>query len=126
MTEELTMTQKVQEYADENEATMLLCDPQDLYNDAILGVFDDENGPRVVYSKQKMVEALAAAFALHPPENTKHVHDAESCTDECDLEFDEGSDDPEQDAIDFLEFNTFNACVGPEGPIYIDDLSDRF
>lgn len=109
MTDEPTMTQKVHEYADENEVTMLLCDPQDLYNDAILGVFDDENGPRVVYSQQKMVVALAAAFALHPADALDG----------------DGPPDHEQDAREFLEFNTFGAYVGPEGPIYIDDLSDR-
>lgn len=105
MTDEMTMTQKIHEYADEQEATMLLLNPQDLYDRAILGVVDG----RVAYSMQKMNECLAESFRIIGPEEGEDPE-----------EF-----DPEQMAIEFHDVNTFTAYVGPEGPIYIDDLSDR-
>lgn len=49
-----SITEKIHEYADENEATMLLCEPQDLYDRAIIGVVETLGlEPRVAYSAQK-------------------------------------------------------------------------
>lgn len=108
--EQSTMTQRVHEYADENEATMLLCEPKSLYDPAILGVVEGiEGGPRVAYSMQKMIECLAGSMATAGAEVGE----------------DPDEHDYEAEAREFLDFNTFNAYVGPEGPIYINDLSDR-
>lgn len=53
----------------------------------------DDDNHRVVYSKQKCVEVLVS----------------------------EG--ETEEDAISYLEYNTFYAYVGEKTPIFIDDLS---
>lgn len=53
----------------------------------------DDNNHRVVYSKQKCVEVLVSEGEI------------------------------EEDAISYLEYNTFYAYVGEKTPIFIDDLS---
>jgi hypothetical protein len=62
------------------------------YDNAILGVIDEFTFPRVVYSKRAMIDILIQ-------EKMK-----------------------EQDAIEHLEYNVWNAYVANNGPLYINDL----
>lgn len=63
----------------------------DGFDDAIIGIEDTGAEPRVCYSKQKCIQIL----------------------------IEEGMD--ELDAIEHLEYNTFNAYVGDKTPLWIDD-----
>ena len=79
----------------------------DGYDQAIVGITD--NG-QLVYSKEKMVELLLEA-------------DAKSITDATDKHDNEGLEPmTEEDAWEFLEFNTFCAYVGEQTPIYINQF----
>ena len=62
----------------------------DGFDDCIIGVSDDFGKMRVVYSVEKMIENLMS------------------------------SGDTYLDAIDWLEFNTLNAWVGENTPIYVE------
>jgi len=63
----------------------------DGFDDAIIGIEDTGEEPRVCYSKQRCIEIL----------------------------LEEGMD--EMAAIEHLEYNTFNAYVGAKTPLWIDD-----
>ena len=63
----------------------------DGFDDAIIGIEDTGEEPRVCYSKQRCIEILLQ----------------------------EGMD--EMAAIEHLEYNTFNAYVGAKTPLWIDD-----
>lgn len=62
------------------------------YDDAILGVIDEYTFPRIVYSKRAMIDILIQ----------------------------EGMQ--EIDAIEHLQYNTWGAYVGNNGPLYVSDL----
>ena len=62
----------------------------DGFDDCIIGVSDDFGKMRVVYSVEKMIENLMS------------------------------SGDTYLDAIEWLEFNTLNAWVGENTPIYVE------
>jgi len=62
----------------------------DGFDDCIIGISDDFGKLRVVYSVEKMIESLMS------------------------------SGDTYLDAIDWLEFNTLNAWVGENTPIYME------
>jgi hypothetical protein len=68
----------------------------DGFDQAIIGLCIECSPARVVYDKQKMVEIL--------------------------MKEDEMS---EEDAIDFLEYNTWNAYVGEGTPIYVTVMSKQ-
>lgn len=68
----------------------------DGFDAAIIGICIECIPARVVYDKQKMVDIL--------------------------MEEDEMS---EEDAIDFLEYNTWNAYVGEGTPIYVTIMSKQ-
>ena len=63
------------------------------YNSAIIGVSGGNDSGRVAYSMSKMVEIAARELAV---------------------DWDE--------ALDWLEYNTFGAYVGEYTPIYVDDF----
>jgi len=63
----------------------------DGFDEAIIGIEDTGEEPRVCYSKQKCIEIL----------------------------MEEGCD--ELEAIEHLEYNTFSAYVGAKTPLWIDD-----
>ncbi len=65
----------------------------DGYNAAIIGISCGCDSGRVVYSIPKMVDICAEALAVD--------HD---------------------EALEWLEYNTFNAFVGEYTPIYVDDF----
>jgi len=65
----------------------------DGYNDAIIGVSSGFDSGRIVYSVSKMIEICMQALATDYEE-----------------------------ALEWLEYNTFGAFVGEYTPIYVDDL----
>ena len=77
----------------------------DGFDDAILGLNTD-GFSRVVYSKKKMIEILATELAKNP--------------DTDDPEY-----DPELEAIQCLEYNTYTAYMGEGTPLYNDDDIDE-
>jgi len=68
----------------------------DGFDQAIIGLCIECSPARVVYDKQKMVEILMKEDEM-----------------------------PEEDAIDFLEYNTWNAYVGEGTPIYVTVMSKQ-
>jgi hypothetical protein len=64
------------------------------YDSAIIGVASGCDTGRIVYSIQKMIEICMEALSTDYEE-----------------------------ALEWLEYNTFNAYVGEYTPIYLDDLS---
>lgn len=68
----------------------------DGYDDAVIGIAYDEDLPRVVYSKEKMIDIMMDMFK-----------------DEDDVE------DPFKEAMEFLEYNVWGAYVGTGTPMYI-------
>jgi hypothetical protein len=66
----------------------------DGFDDAIIGVTYCEGIAKIVYSKSKMIDILVQ------DQNLQVI-----------------------DAIDYLEFNTWNAYIGEETPIYIDEMN---
>ena len=69
----------------------------DGFDDAIIGFNEDDWV--VVYSRQKCVDILASEFSEEV-----------------------GVSNPEEVALEYLEFNTFSAYVGEKTPLFIDDL----
>ena len=68
----------------------------DGYDDAIIGVCVGFDSGRVAYSMQKMIEIAAKDLSV---------------------DYDE--------AIEWLEYNTFGAFVGNNTPIYVNDLCEE-
>lgn len=68
----------------------------DGFDDAILGLNTEGKSPRVVYSKEKMINIMAE-------------------------ELKEDSDDAVTDALEYLEFNTWGAYMGEGTPLYLED-----
>ena len=68
----------------------------DGYDDAIIGVCGGFDSGRVAYSMQKMIEIAAKDLSV---------------------DYDE--------AIEWLEYNTFGAFVGNNTPIYVNDLCEE-
>lgn len=65
----------------------------DGFDSAIIGIYVESEPPRLIYSKQRMIEVLLS--------------------DEIELD----------EAIEYLEYNTWAAYVGPGTPIYIDEAN---
>lgn len=63
----------------------------DGFDSAIIGIYVESEPPRLIYSKQRMIEVLLSE----------------------EMELDE--------AIEFLEYNTWAAYAGPGTPMYIDE-----
>ena len=63
------------------------------YNSAVIGVASGFDSGRVVYSVKKMVEVCMKELSVD-----------------------------EDEAIEWLEYNTFNAYVGEFTPIYLDEI----
>jgi len=70
----------------------------DGFDDAVLGIAMDLDLPRVIYSKERMIEILIKEYEEMP-----------------DVE------DPYQCAYEFLDYNVWYAYVGTGTPIYINE-----
>lgn len=68
----------------------------DGFDDAIIGLNTEGKVPRVVYSKERMIDIMAEQLK-------------------------EDSDDAVMDALEYLEFNTWGAYVGEGTPLYLED-----
>lgn len=89
----MTKKELITEYYAPNDDVLFA----DGFDDAIIGFH--ENNWVVVYSRQKCVDILASQFAEE-----------------------EGVNNPEEVALEYLEYNTFSAYVGEKTPLFIDDL----
>lgn len=70
----------------------------DGFDDAVMGIAMDLDLPRVIYSKEAMVEIMVKEY--------EEMDDVE---------------DPYTEAMEFLEYNVWGAYVGTGTPIYINE-----
>ena len=68
----------------------------DGFDEAIIGLNTENRIPRVVYSKEKMIDIMAEQLA-------------------------DDSEDAVMDALEYLEYNTWCAYVGEGTPLYFED-----
>jgi len=96
----MTTAEWIDQYADNNEIPLLLLEPRDQFDAAIVGVCHRFNDTFVLYDRAKIIEILAADMA-----------GSDFCEDE---------DDPETMAWEHFDFNVIGGWVGSETPAFVE------
>jgi len=78
-------------------------DPPSIFDDAIIGLgYRGQRDPVLIYDRQRVLENMAREFAP-----------------------DTSADDPMEEAIEFLEYNTMRSEHGEHTPIFVVPITDE-